>query len=161
MTATAICKITVSPNENICNNYSYDYWVYSGSADASKENSTYPFDKHLSAVAETRAEGRAFRKLLRLQSIITAEEVDVKTINLELINDQQIQFIDRVCGAKETDINVESFIKSFHPKYKSIRTLTHAQAVDIIEILRKYEQNINSIPKKIKKYDSSWKDNFK
>ena len=66
----AACECIVSSNEQF-NGYKSVTEV----ADASPENTDFPYSKFLTAIAGTRAEGRALRKFLRLRKVVTAEEV--------------------------------------------------------------------------------------
>lgn len=162
MIAAVTAKVTVVPlardGEWLDEFYSL---TFSGTADASLDNCKKPFDKHLSAVAETRAEGRAFRKLLRLQSVVTAEELGKIEDSLEKINEQQIQFIDRFCSPNKLNLNVENLVKSVDKECKSIRALSYDNALDVTVKINDFQQDLSSIPDDIKNYDSSWKDSFK
>jgi hypothetical protein len=113
------------------------------------------------AVAETRAEGRALRRALRLRKVVAAEELskdiedhpDQNTVNK--ISNQQINFIDVL--AQRLNINVVKLLEQNNMETKNIYSLTHESAVDIIRLLSKYQQNIDSIPQDILGYSNEWK----
>lgn len=100
--------------------------VYSSCADASTIGMEAPYSYYLSAIAETRAEGRAYRKVLGLKNIITADEAPrepksgVNTgpvgVSAPLTDDKvritkaQIQWLKKECESK--DINVQKFLSS-------------------------------------------------
>ena len=124
----------------------------SGSADVYWGNCDKIYRNHPVAVAETRAEGRALRRALRLRKVVAAEEL-AKDIddedNNNTINDTQINFIDVL--AKRLNINVEKFLSSI--EFPLIITkCKHDQAVQVIQKLSSLQQNIDNIAEDIKGY---------
>ena len=159
--ATAIHTVSViMPNG--------DMRTVSGSGDAWHKNTDMPYSKFPAAMAETRAEGRALRRLLQLKKVVAAEELsqnateetedDYKTY----VNDNQINFIDIMCksAGRGLDINVESLVKTSYPHYTGIRELTHSQATKLIQELSHYQQNMETIPDSIKGYNADWRNSF-
>lgn len=159
--ATAIHTVSViMPNG--------DMRTVSGSGDAWHKNTDMPYSKFPVAMAETRAEGRALRRLLQLKKVVAAEELsqnateetedDYKTY----VNDNQINFIDIMCksAGRGLDINVESLVKTSYPHYTGIRELTHSQATKLIQELSHYQQNMETIPDSIKGYNADWRNSF-
>jgi hypothetical protein len=132
-----------------------------GSADVYWGNCDKIYRNHPVAVAETRAEGRALRRALRLRKVVAAEELskdiedhpDQNTVNK--ISNQQINFIDVL--AQRLNINVVKLLEQNNMETKNIYSLTHESAVDIIRLLSKYQQNIDSIPQDILGYSNEWK----
>lgn len=128
----------------------------SGSADVYWGNCDKIYRNHPIAVAETRAEGRALRRALRLRKVVAAEEL-AKDIddedNNNAINDTQINFIDVL--AKRLDINVEKFLSSIELP-TIITKCKHDQAVQIIQKLSSLQQNIDGISDEIKGY-TQWR----
>lgn len=124
----------------------------SGSADVYWGNCDKIYRNHPVAVAETRAEGRALRRALRLRKVVAAEEL-AKDIddedNNNAINDTQINFIDVL--AKRLDINVEKFLSTIELP-TIITKCKHDQAVQIIQKLSSLQQNISNISEEIKGY---------
>lgn len=132
-----------------------------GSADVYWGNCDKVYRNHPVAVAETRAEGRALRRALRLRKVIAAEEM-VKEIedhpdqnSVNKISNQQINFIDVL--AQRLNINVTKLLESNNIKTDNIYSLTHESAVDIIRMLSKYQQNMSDISESISGYSNEWK----
>ena len=156
--ATATCRITVfAENER----------TSTGSGDAWHKNTDMPYSKFPVAMAETRAEGRALRRLLQLRKVVAAEELSVAANEEEedystAINDNQINFIDVMCKSvgRGLDINVEAMVKAKHPQCKTIKSLTHNEASSLIQMLSHYQQNMESIPATIKGYKDDWRLKF-
>jgi hypothetical protein len=132
-----------------------------GSADVYWGNCDKIYRNHPVAVAETRAEGRALRRALRLRKVVAAEELskeiedspDQHTVNK--ISNQQINFIDVL--AQRLNINVHNLLEQNNLKTDNVYNLTHESAVDIIRLLSKYQQNIDTISPNILGYSNEWK----
>ena len=161
--ATVTCSVTVLVNwEN-----NLHHRTASGSGDAWHKNTDMPYSKFPVAMAETRAEGRALRRLLQLRKIVAAEELSETANNEEQdysedVTNNQISFIDVMCKSvgRGLDINVEEFVKSQFPSCKTIRDLRHQQASNLIQSLSHYQQNMEQIPDAVKGYITTWKDGF-
>lgn len=127
----------------------------SGAADVYWGNCDKIYRNHPVAVAETRAEGRALRRALRLRKVVAAEELakDIEDNTDELITETQINFIDVL--AKRLDINVEKFL-SEHEYPVIINKCKYDQAVAIIQKLSGLQQNIGDIAESIKGY-TEWR----
>lgn len=132
-----------------------------GSADVYWGNCDKVYRSHPVAVAETRAEGRALRRALRLRKVVAAEEI-AKEIednpdkdNINKISSQQINFIDVL--SKRLNINVKSLLEQNNMDAKNIYNLTHENAVNIIRMLSSYQQNMNNISSNIMGYSNEWK----
>lgn len=159
--ATAIHTVSIEmPNNSMR--------IVSGSGDAWHKNTDMPYSKFPVAMAETRAEGRALRRLLQLKKVVAAEELS-QTANEETaddyktyVNDNQINFIDIMCKAagRGLDINVESLVKTSYPHYTGVRQLTHSQATKLIQELSHYQQKMETIPDSIKGYNAEWRNTF-
>ena len=134
----------------------------SGAADVYWGNCDKIYRNHPVAVAETRAEGRALRKALKLRKVVAAEEIaeniedDPNGDNVLNISSNQINFMDVM--AKRTDINVIGLIKSLDIEVDNIRSISHDNAVLIIKKLTEYQQNIQNIPSSILGYQPQWKE---
>ena len=85
-----------------------------GCVDVKYQNIPHPFNQHLVSTADTRAEGKALRRALKLR--VTAEEVqqtsedDVLAAE-ENITDQQILAINQMC--KRLDVNLVEVSRAF------------------------------------------------
>jgi len=161
--ATVTCSVTVVVNweDNL------HHRTACGSGDAWHKNTDMPYSKFPVAMAETRAEGRALRRLLQLRKVVAAEELSENANNEEQdysenITDNQISFIDVMCKSvgRGLDINVEEFVRSQFPSCKTIRDLRHQQASNLIQTLSHYQQNMEQIPEAVKGYITSWRDGF-
>jgi hypothetical protein len=135
--------------------------VVSGSADVYWGNCDKIYRNHPVAVAETRAEGRALRRALKLRKVVAAEEIsssiedDVNGDTVQKIGANQINFMDVI--SKRININTVEFIKSIYTECDNIYNLTHSQAVNIIRELSRYQQDLDLIPESVKGYQESWK----
>jgi hypothetical protein len=137
------------------------YRVVTGSADVYWGNCDKVYRNHPVAVAETRAEGRALRRALRLRKVVAAEEL-AKDIDdhpdsdsVSKISNNQINFMDVL--SKRLDINMEKLLAKFGHIDKNIYNIEHSVAVDIIKNLSSYQQDIDSISEDIKGYNVNWK----
>jgi hypothetical protein len=133
----------------------------SGAADVYWGNCDKVFRNHPVAVAETRAEGRALRRGLKLRKVVAAEEIakeiednpDGDTVSK--ISSNQINFIDVL--SKRMDINVTKMLANFGHTDKNVYNIEHSDAINFIRTLTSYQQDISNIPEDIKGYDSNWK----
>jgi hypothetical protein len=159
MRATVCHSLTFVLNDTSTDTQSFNYTV-DGSADVYWGNCDKVFRNHPVAVAETRAEGRALRRALRLRKVVAAEELaeniedhpDANTI--DKITNNQINFIDVI--AKRLNINVLKMIEHLDIKQTNIYNISYDDAVRIASTLSEYQQK-NSIPDNIIGYESSWK----
>lgn len=133
----------------------------SGAADVYWGNCDKIYRNHPVAVAETRAEGRALRRALKLRKVVAAEELSKEIEdnpngdNISKISNNQINFIDVL--SKRMDINVSKMLVSFGHNDKNIYNIEHSDAINIIKTLTSYQQDISVIPQDIMGYDSNWK----
>jgi hypothetical protein len=137
------------------------YRTVSGAADVYWGNCDKVYRNHPVAVAETRAEGRALRRALKLRKVVAAEEL-AKEIedhpdghNTSKISGNQINFIDVL--SKRLDIDVNKMLNKFGHTDKNIYNIEHGDAINIINLLSSYQQDLNSISEDIKGYDANWR----
>lgn len=150
------CLNDVNPDRPDLNNVSVD-----GSADVYWGNCDKVYRNHPVAVAETRAEGRALRRALKLRKVVAAEELakdiedhpDENTVSK--ITNNQINFIDVL--AKRLNINVSKLLESNALESKNIYILSHDNAVSVIRLLSQYQQDIGKIPEEILGFNNDWK----
>jgi len=132
----------------------------SGAADVYWGNCDKVYRNHPVAVAETRAEGRALRRALRLRKVVAAEEIaeniedDIGADNVNKITNNQINFIDVL--AKRLDVNVLELIKTLNINETNIKNILHHDALSIIRELSSYQQKIDDIQSNIKGYVNNW-----
>ena len=159
--ATVVHSLTFVLNreggpENILN-----FRSVSGAADVYWGNCDKIYRNHPVAVAETRAEGRALRRGLKLRKVVAAEELakdiedDPNGDNVNKISEQQINFIDVM--AKRSNINIKELLLSMSIDPTNIKNIGHDTAVSIIRELSKYQQNLNDIPFKLVGYENEWR----
>lgn len=137
------------------------YRSVTGAADVYWGNCDKIYRNHPVAVAETRAEGRALRRALKLRKVVSAEELvedvddhpDANSVNK--ITNIQINFIDVI--AQRININVKKLLKLNNLDPDELYNLRHEDAVNIIRLLSKYQQTISDIPENILGYSSEWK----
>jgi len=131
-----------------------------GAADVYWGNCDKIYRNHPIAVAETRAEGRALRRGLKLRKVVAAEEIakeveDLDGNTVSKITNNQINFID-VLG-KRLNINITSLLDSESIDSKNIYAMDHGDAVKMIRKLSAYQQDVDNIPSTILEYNSEWK----
>lgn len=123
----------------------------SAMVDALKSKTPEPFKSHILATADTRAEGKALRRLLRIR-VITNEELQVENELEESedgqINDHQIIAIEAM--AARLKISLTNLLKDKHPEVQLIKELTHGQGSSLISLLTTYQRDIESIPQNYK-----------
>lgn len=130
-----------------------------GAADVYWGNCDKIFRNHPVAVAETRAEGRALRRGLRLRKVVAAEELaeeveDIDGGNIGKVTSNQINFMDVLC--KRLDINAIKCLEKMDFSI-DINKLDHSNGVSIIRQLSSYQQDTGAIPETIKGYEEQWK----
>ncbi len=132
----------------------------SGAADVYWGNCDKIYRNHPVAVAETRAEGRALRRALKLRKVVAAEELtkDIEDHpdhdSVTKITNNQLNFIDVL--SKRLDINVAKLLDKLAVVHENVYNISHEDAVNIIRSLTEY-QHLNSVPNDILGYESSWK----
>jgi hypothetical protein len=131
-----------------------------GAADVYWGNCDKIFRNHPVAVAETRAEGRALRRALRLRKVVAAEEMasDIEDHpdagNIDKITNNQINFIDVL--SKRLNVNVLKMLEKLDIKEENVYNITYDNAVKIASSLASYQQK-DSVSDDILGYDSNWK----
>lgn len=140
---------------------SLKYRSVTGAADVYWGNCDKIYRNHPVAVAETRAEGRALRRALRLRKVVAAEELasniddDISHESVGKISSNQINFIDTI--AKRLNINVTKLLATLSVVTDNIHSISHDDAVKVIRELSKHQQNLDNIPKECIGYDASWR----
>jgi hypothetical protein len=134
------------------------YRTVSAAADVYWGNCDKVFRNHPVAVAETRAEGRALRKALKLRKVVTADEIAKDVVDHSeqntTINHSQLNFFD-VFG-KRLNININKLLDHLAINSSNIYNISYDDAVKTITTLSGYQQN-NDIPKEVIGYDPNWK----
>lgn len=152
--ASAICTIQTNgsnffPSKHI-----------SGSADCNPQNAKYPYDQHLIAMAETRAEGRALRRALLIKTLVAEESANFQESFSQLegmINDEQLNFLSVI--GKRLDINIIECAKLHLKEFETPKKIKHNEAASLIQILNDYQRQVQQIPEKIRGYRPEWTNN--
>ena len=136
--------------------------VVDGCVDVLYHKTPYPFKDHLIATADTRAEGKALRRALKIR-VVTAEELQNEDEHEalssdELVNDQQILAINQLC--KRLDISVVPLVTGEYKKTKTINELRNLEARLLISKLSEFQRTPDDIPKTYIGYNENWKTNF-
>lgn len=158
--ATVVHSITYVLNSATEENVSWNTVTVDGAADVYWGNCDKVYRNHPVAVAETRAEGRALRRALRLKKVVAAEELareveDVDGSTVSKITNNQINFIDVL--SKRLDVDVIKLLKEMSIDTNNVHTISHEDAVSIVQKLSEYQQDMSSVPESIKSYNIAWK----
>lgn len=159
--ATVIHRLSYCLNNTNTNDHYLNNRSVSGAADVYWGNCDKVYRNHPVAVAETRAEGRALRRALKLRKVVAAEELakdiedhpDHDTVNK--ITNNQINFID-VLG-KRLDIDIIKMLNKLGYDVKNIYNIEHSSAIEISKSLSSYQQDLTTVPEDIRGYDANWK----
>ncbi len=134
-----------------------------GTADVYWGNTEKPFRNYPVATAETRAEGRALRRALRLSKVVVAEEMGA-TVDHDYepgdategcISSTQVAYLDNM--GKKLDLNLKAVIKDAFPDVKNVVDVKHSDFASLQEKINDYQRDMNSISKEFKGYDSDWR----
>ena len=114
------------------------------------------------ATADTRAEGKAIRRALKIR-VVTAEEMqnsdeDDLLAAEENITDQQILAINQMC--KRLNVDLEKSAKIACAGAESVRSLSNLQGRVFLTSLSDYQRDASLIPEDFLGYDSNWRETF-
>jgi len=122
-------------------------------------NQQPPYSFYHLAVAETRAMGRALRKVLNLRKVVSAEELgQTATVSsssfLNPISGAQLKVIEKLC--KQLGIDSMKLINSGSKVFNTIEEVSQNEALELIKLLNRYQGDSNNsehleIPDNIKK----------
>lgn len=140
---------------------------FDGAADVYWGNADKPFRNYPVSLAETKAEGRALKRALRLRKVLAAEELAdevehdlTPTSTTENVEDgpikaMQIQYWDLMCGKDRLNINVEKLLE-VEGLPTTVKLLTHKNAVHINTLLGEFQRNDKEIPTDLVGYQTNW-----
>lgn len=134
--------------------------IVSGCADCYEGNSDRKFGKHPVAMAETRAEGRALKKLLKLKKVVSAEEIAQEEVedDPKYITMSQIRFLENVSQNK-VDINLAKFIKKYIPDVTNVDNIPYQNAQELCKMLGTFENT--GVSEELKGFSNNWKEELK
>lgn len=159
--ATVVHSLTYRLNCDKPDPEGFNIQSVDGSADVYWGNCDKVYRNHPVAVAETRAEGRALRRALKLRKVVAAEEIsssiedDPTGDTVSKITANQINFIDVI--AKRIDIDPSKVLTRLGIEEKNVRNIDHSHGISIIRELSKLQQSLDSIPSELKGYSDTWK----
>lgn len=149
--ATVECEITLHGE---CNNR-----YYTEVADVSAVNTDPPFNRYPVSTAATRAEARAYRKILRLRKIIAAEEKSLvaegiveQSFDEDKINAQQVMVLNQL--GQRHNVDVFKYINSGAGKYNTVYEVSSAKAAAMISKLNDVVKN--GFGPELAGYKSDW-----
>lgn len=115
-----------------------DYYSFTSSADCTPENrAPKPADIYYTAMAETRASGRALRFLLGVD-FCTKEEIGIREEGSQGITDAQMSLIEKKFMSKEGGFSLEDVRKILNKTeedFKDLKDLTLEEASNLINKL--------------------------
>ena len=133
---------------------------YGGVADASTENiPSYKYQKYPTAIADTRAFGRALKRALKLRNIVSAEEISGADGDTKIddksgpISKEQISYLDVMCDNKY-NVNVVSLLKECIPDFHNYRQGNSEEQVQ--GVFKHLRELSDSIPENLQGYDANW-----
>ncbi len=135
--------------------------IYCGVADCFPENTEATYARFPTAMASTRAKGRALRDALRLKKVAAEEltTLDVSTFTGEgNVTKDQLNFINVIC--QRNDINPTKFINMGAKTYKQLKDISRETASKMVAELSRLQSNYTEISDKIKGYDENWQKTF-
>lgn len=138
--------------------------TYSSVGDANSLSCPPPFDKFLSPIAETRAEGRCYRKILGLKNIVTADELDrsgstTPNMNPDGASDSQITLIERMC--RDQNVNIEALVKTVtRKKLSNVRAYKGDELREVLDKLHTAQNEDKQFPEQYVGYDPAWRESF-
>ena len=131
-------------------------------ADANQLNTPPEIFKHPSATAGTRAESRAYRKILRLRKVLTAEEANSEAADSdenwtpsEPILEQQINVIDLLCH--RNNVNLMDFLNCGDKSYVCIEQVSKYTAQRMLQHLNRIQRKDVQRPDDVGEYDENWR----
>ena len=159
--ATVVHSITYFLNGGARDQPELNTVTINGAADVFWGNCDKIYRNYPVAVAETRAEGRALRRALKLRKVVAAEEIaaevddhpDQNTVSK--ISNNQINFIDVM--SKRLNINVSKLLETGNLDKNNVYGLNHEDAIGIIRQLSKYQQDMSGISEELLGYTNEWK----
>ena len=124
--------------------YFKDGTVFEGSADASYKAHKAPFNKHLLATAESKAEARAIRRAFNISQVAKEEmggEDEDDNRDNEPINDTQIEGIRRIAKRKRLgQKEVLALVK--RDDLEDIKQLTQAEAIKALKAVNSHKPKV-------------------
>jgi hypothetical protein len=115
------------------------------------------FARFLTATASTRAEGRALRKALQLNTIASEEKSSFPAFEAASdgkITPTQVNFLKVLC--ERNDIDLLRYVASGKNKYENIFDVPYGTAAKMVEHLSNMQNGVAPVPPEIKGFDKKW-----
>lgn len=115
------------------------------------------FAQFLTAMACTRAEARALRKLLCLRGIAAEEASAVPPVEASVdgkATESQLTFIGVLC--RRLDVNVWKFVNSGRRKYERLTDIPYDTAMAMAETLSAWQSDQSRVRQDLVGFDPSW-----
>jgi hypothetical protein len=146
---TVQCQITVERYDN------GRTVIAEASVDVRADKTEFPFQDYLVATADSRAEGKALRRILKVK-LISAEEVSLKEEDdadlTAMIDSQQIQALNALCEHRNIDVMK---LLSKHGKFDRVESVPKLTARQLFKDITEQQNN----PKEtLVGYDPDWRD---
>lgn len=128
-----------------------------GTADVGINNTEQMYARHASATAESKAEARAYRRILRLRNIIAAEELsDEQAIeeSYEKIKDSHYLMINTTC--QKLDIDVQKWLAKKEIDVAKLDKISSTKATQLCEELNGM-RSTGAVSDDIKGYNPNWR----
>ena len=151
------CTKCTASHKLVVQKYNGHEIIVNAVVDVIKSNTPKPFDKFIVATADSRAEGKAYRRLLKLK-ILSAEEMNnvIEEDTHTLVDPQVITAMANLC--KKQDLNLLQIVKQFGGEYKSIDQMPKQVAMKICKIISNNQNDKKELSaKKFHGFDSNWK----
>jgi hypothetical protein len=130
---------------------------FTGLADVHANNTDKAVANFPSALAETRAEGRAWRKAFQL-AVCTAEEMSNVPAEEPRpdgpVDAAHKNFIEMKC--QQLDIDLLKYIGRYKGAYKALDAVPYGVAQKMVAHLTEIQRDRSRIPEEIKGYDPNW-----
>lgn len=143
--ATAVVTVTVETEDKTLS--------YSDAADADPSSTDGEFMKFPSALAVTRAEARALRKMLKIRKPAAEELAPSNSSSSENvfseITDTQIKAVSVL--SSRAGVDIDKFIAQGKRKLKNIKEASYGEAVAMLGLLNDYINGSKQVPDSIKK----------
>lgn len=129
-------------------------WQVSGAADVFSGNTAAPYHKHAVATAETRAEGRALRKALKLVKVLSAEET--YNADSDEPNGSDSRILQTMVSSLHTmadraNLDAVKVAVKMGFDVESLDQLTHKQGISVANQISQYHRKEVETPDELRK----------
>ncbi len=149
------CTKCTAEHTLVVNKFDGNQVTVNAVVDVVKEYVQPPYNKFIVAMADSRAEGKAYRRLLKLK-ILSAEELQADDEDTHVLIDPQVVIaLTNLC--KRQDLNVLKVVEKYG-KYKSIDEVPKHVARTILKAISNHQNDKKEFSnKKFHGFDPNWK----